>query len=122
MDIMSYLRWGGFEKYKNYMANNRQLFEIINSLYGKYAGNLSSDEEEAFHTLLIFSQMYFLSYALDVIKTSSLNNSSIKVKEFTEYCLYYLRQLNVMYAAQHKKEEPILNGFIEDKILKRNTT
>lgn len=92
LDLASYLRYGGFEQYINLEAK-KELIAAINATYGKYAGILSEEERKHFHLIVAFSHIEFISWALKMLKIFSLENNTIKSKEFLQYVTQYKKQL-----------------------------
>lgn len=93
LDLATYFRYGGFEDYLHLSQKNK-LLEKIEQLYGKYSSSLSFLEERHLHTLVAFSHLEFISWALKMLKSASLKKDVEKEREMRSYLTTYIDQIN----------------------------
>lgn len=92
LDLASYFRYGGFEQYLN-LTSQKKLITSINTLYGKTSGNLTCLEEKSLHSIVIFSHIEFMAWALEILKQASIDGDQEKEKKFAGYLVEYIDQL-----------------------------
>lgn len=92
LDIASYFRYGGFDNYIQ-LTRSGELFNYVNSTYGKNTSHLTNVEKIYFHWIVAFSHIEFVSWALVKLKKAILSTDKEKAKEFSSYIKVYIDQL-----------------------------
>lgn len=93
LDIVSYFRYGGFDRYLE-LSKSGELFTSIDATYGKSTEKLSTEEKASFHLLVAFSHIEFMSWALMKLKNAQIQQNKIKKGEFYQFLKLYKAQMS----------------------------
>jgi glycosyltransferase involved in cell wall biosynthesis len=107
LDLVSYFRYGGFDEYIR-LVHEGILVSTINALYGKEAGSLNFLEERVLHSVVMFSHIEFMSWALERLQKATLENDQVREAEFKEYLRIYIKQLRILKTVLEEHYEKII--------------
>lgn len=77
LDLASYFRYGGFPKYLN-LLKNKKLEATLYQYYTPYTQEFLPIEKEMIHSIVLFSHIEFISWAMKKLKQAVVQNSSLE--------------------------------------------